>query len=866
VPHVQRLIRAAFFLTLIAIGTWTIHAQSQGAAPGEWRYFGGDRAFTRYSPLDQINAGNVGTLQVLWRRPAVDSGLAQAFPDLEVSGNLRSTPTMIGGVLYAPNAQGFVEAFDAGTGRTLWQQEPFAITREEMSVVNPDAQDQRRRFAQSPRGMDIWASGTHRRLFTVRGEYLYALDASSGVYVREFGERGRVNLHWNHALAGPYGWTAAPIVVGDVVVIAGITNGAGDGGFKKEAAPENVRGYDVRSGRLLWVFHVVPDKDEFGAESWGKDALTYSGDLGSWCCLSADEELGYVYVPLSAPTSSVYGGHRPGDNLYSNSLVALDARTGTRVWHFQMVHHDLWEYDTVGPATLGEIVVDGKRIKAVMQPSKTGFLYVFDRVTGRPVWPIEERPVPQSTVPGEVTARTQPFPTKPPPFDRQGFTEDDLIDFTPELGARARAAIKDFVTGPLFTPPSLRSEEPGGKKGTLTMPGGWGAGNWHTGAFDPETGIYYAISHTQPGIRGVVKTIDPTATMEYAGQARARASADAQTRQGSPAAQGSEPQGAPRPAEGAPPQGPWPGEQLSIEGFPIFKPPYGRITAIDMNRGEHVWTAANGDGPRNHPLVKDLNLPPLGIPGRPAPLLTKTLLFLGEGSDALPGTNRDGMWGKKFRAYDKATGKVLWETELPAGTTGAPITYMHRGRQYIVLGIGGRKEPAEWIALGLPGAHSGTPPPGRAEVWAPLNFLLGSWETTITGKPGSGNGKREYKLALRDQFIETRTVATYPPQAQNPKGEVHEDAGYISYDQRRKTFVFRQFHGEGFVNTYVADPPQGKDVVFTSEAIENIPAGWRARETYRLVNPDEVLEIFELAEPGREFSVYSETRLRRQRP
>jgi quinoprotein glucose dehydrogenase len=699
VSVVQRLPRSirvgvvsGVVLGVLGAGVFAIRAEQQ-AVSTDWRYFGGTRAFTRYSPLDQITGDNVGRLQVVWRRPAVDLRLKQAFADLDVSSNLRATPVMTDGLLYAPNAQGFIDAFHPATGATVWKQEPFATTREEMTVPNPDQPQRRPAFAQSPRGVDIWVNGAERRLFTVRGEYLYALDASTGMYVRSFGDRGRVSLHWDdHALAGPYGWTAGPIVVGGVVVIAGNTNGAGDGGVKREAAPEDLRGFDARTGRLLWTFHVVPPAGEFGNDTWEKDAWSYSGDLGSWCCVTADEELGYVYVPLSAPTSASYGGHRPGDNLFSNSLVVLDAKTGKRVWHFQMVHHDLWEYDTVGPATLGDIVVNGKRIKAVMQPSKTAFLYVFDRVTGEPVWPIEERPVPQSTVPGERTSPTQPFPTKPPPFDRQGFTEDDLIDFTPELRARAREAVKGYVMGPLFTPPSLRRDGPDGPRGTLTIPGSWGAGNWHTGAFDPETGIYYAVSHTQPGTRGVVKTTDPEATMEYAGQAQGA----------QPNQPGSQGQGQPQQQQNPNQQGPWPGPQLSIDGFPLFKPPYGRITAIDMNRGERLWTVANGDGPRDHPLVKSLNLPPLGIPGRAAPLLTKTLLFIGEGSDALPGTNRAGMWGKKFRAYDKTTGRVVWETELPAGTTGAPVTYLFNGKQYIVVGVGSREHAPEWIALGLP--------------------------------------------------------------------------------------------------------------------------------------------------------------------
>jgi quinoprotein glucose dehydrogenase len=617
-----------------------------------WSYWGADRGFTRYSPLDRIDRENVGKLAIVWRQPSIDPKLKETYPELKVSGNFRSTPIFVDGVLYAPNGIGLLRAMDPGTGATLWEQEPFAPTIDEAE-------------GQSPRGVDIWRDGDHLRLLLTRGEYLYAVDAESGKLVPDFGDGGRVSLHWEAPLAGLYNWTAGPIVVRDVVVVAGITGGAGDGGIMREAAPEDVRGFDARSGKLLWTFHVVPPPGEEGNDTWGEDSWKFSGDLGSWCCVTADEELGYVYVPLTAPTAAYYGGHRPGDNLYSNTLVALDARTGEKIWHYQMVHHDVWEYDTVGPATLGEITVDGKRIQAVMQPSKTGFLYVFDRKTGQPVWPIEERPVPQSPVPSEHLSPTQPFPTRPAPFDRHGFTEDDLIDFTPELRARALELSKSFVLGPIFTPPTIESDVPGEKKGTLANPGWWGAGNWHTGAFDPETGVYYAVSHTWPSVYHLQKPTKPEATLDYAVVTEIE------------------------------------DDFPLIDGLPIVKPPYGRITAIDMNRGEHLWMAANGDGPRDHPLLRDLNLPPLGIPGRPAPLVTRTLLFIGEGGDAIPGI-KPGMWGKKFRAYDKAQGKVVWEMELPAGTTGAPMTYLHEGKQYILVAIGGKEYPAEWIALGLP--------------------------------------------------------------------------------------------------------------------------------------------------------------------
>ncbi len=647
----QRWIGAGVSLAAYAIllsCTGDVPGVPGGEAAQEWSYYGGSKAFQRYSSLDQINRDNVGSLQILWRRPGVDAELTAAFPDLEPPGYQKSTPILIDGVLYSPNALGLVEAFDPATGETVWFQEPFS----------PEEAG-----GQSTRGLDSWSDGNERRIFVVRGEYLYALSADTGDPHPGFGELGRVNL--TPESAQRYSWSSGPIVAGDVVVIAGNSDGAGDGGIVKEAVREDVRGFDVRTGRLLWTFHVVPQEGEFGVETWGNESWRESGDLGSWCCLSGDEELGYVYVPLSAPTAAYYGGHRPGDNLFSNSLVALDAATGERVWHFQMVHHDVWEYDNMGPPILGDITVDGRRIKAVMQANKTAFLYTLDRETGEPVWPIEERPVPQSTIPGEHSSPTQPFPTKPPAFDRQGVTQDDLIDFTPELRAEALALADSLILAPLFTPPVSIGEMPEGKLGVFQIPGAWGGANWNTGAFDPETGVYYAVSHTLPGVGRLAKLTDPDATLEYGW-----------------------PRGSRRP-------------RTDIEGLPIVKPPYGRITAIDMNRGEHLWMVANGDGPRNHPLLADLDLPPLGNANRPTPLVTKTLLFIGEGSDAIMGTP-EGMWGPEFRALDKATGERVWEIDLGAGTTGGAMTYLHNGKQYIVVSVGGRDQDPEFVALALP--------------------------------------------------------------------------------------------------------------------------------------------------------------------
>jgi quinoprotein glucose dehydrogenase len=639
----------------------------QKAPQGEWHTYGGDKAFTRYSPLDQINAANAKDLRIAWKRGAVDPQIMNKFPDLNPSNYFRGTPVMVNGILYAPNGVGLIEAFDAASGVTKWVQQPIEPTLKEAS-------------GQSTRGVSYWRKAAEERVISIRGEYLFSINAKTGLPDKNFGENGRVLLRRMTPDEATYFGFPGPFLVNDVIIVGGNGGGKngggyGDGGYDPKSSPEDIRGFDIYTGKLLWTFHILPHKGEPGYETWGKGSAEYVGNMAAWASLTADEQLGYVYVPLSTPTSSHYGGHRPGMNLYSNSLLCLNAKTGKLVWQFQLIHHDLWEYDTATPPILGDITVNGKKIKAVIASNKTGFLYVFDRKTGKPVWPIEERPVPKSDVPGEEAWPTQPFPTKPPAYDRQGFTEADLIDYTPELHQKALEIASRYVMGPLFTPPTVISDEPNGKRGTLVMPGGWGAGNWNTGAFDPETGMYYAISMTQGGAFGLTRNPDPANPMLY----------------------GNGPlPGTPRPA--AQPQR---GGALTIDGLPIYKGPYGRITALDLNKGTIAWTAPNGDGPRNHPLIKDLNVGPQGTPGRPAPLLTKSLLFLGESSDAVMG--QAGIAGEaKFRAYDKATGKVVWEMELPVGTTGGPMTYMSQGKQYIVVPIGGKGYGAGWVALALP--------------------------------------------------------------------------------------------------------------------------------------------------------------------
>ncbi len=659
--RIRRILIVGLYLSLFGVQADKVHAQ-QPAAHGEWSSYGADGANTKYTPLAQIDRDNVSQLRVLWRRPGVDPELTETFPDLSPFNNFRSTPLMIGGVLYTSNSIGLVEAIDPGTGETLWIQEPL---HEGFRGV----------AGNSTRGVAHWSSGSSQRIFSVRGDYLVSMSAETGSLVRDFGDGGKVDLKRDDPTALiPAGGSSGPIVVGDVVIVGG--GGAGsDFPVVKEGPAEDVRGYDVRTGRLRWTFHVVPQPGEFGFETWEDDSWKIGGAMGAWAPLTVDEELGYVYLPLSSPVHGFYGAHRPGQTLFANSLVCLDAKTGQRVWHYQLVHHDIWDYDLASAPVLGDITVAGKPIKAVMQLTKHGFLFVFDRVTGEPVWPIEERPVPASTTPGERAWPTQPFPTKPAPFDRQGFTVDDLIDFTPELRAEALEIVKPYVLGPLFTPPSVAAE--GHTQGTITLPGGAGGANWNGGGFDPETGIFYVASHTHPWVNDLVR---PPALIEAT----------------TPYMHG--PAGPPLSGKGdCCPQF----EIHGPEGLPLVKPPYGRITAIDLNTGDHVWMTPNGDGPRHHPRLRHLNLPPLGQQGRPAPLLTKTLLFIGEGSPIIVATPKGG-GGNKFRAYDKATGTVLWETALAAGTTGAPMSYLWNGKQYIVVAIGGDDHPAELVALGLP--------------------------------------------------------------------------------------------------------------------------------------------------------------------
>ncbi len=617
-------------------------------APGaEWRSYAADSYSSKYSPLDQINAGNVSKLKVAWRWKSNNFG-----PRLE--GNMETTPVMIGGVLYFTAGQRrVVLAADAETGETLWM---YRLEEGERASLFPRPYN---------RGVTYWSDGKgDDRIYAVTAGYnLVALDAKTGVPVPSFGTKGIVDLYQGleRVKAGEIGSTSPPIIVKDVMIVgAALKNGTSP--TTKTNVPADIRGYDVRTGKLLWTFHTIPRLGEFGNDTWKDGSWEYTGNTGVWAPMSADEELGYVYLPVESPTGDFYGGHRPGDGLFGESLVALDAKTGKRVWHFQLIHHGLWDWDLPAAPNLIDITVDGKKVKAVAQVTKQGFVYTFDRVTGKPIWPIEERPVPQSQIPGEKTSATQPFPTKPPAFDVQGTSTAILNDLTPELKAESEKIAAKYTLGPLFTPPPV--QDANGKVGVLMLPSVNGGTDWEGAAVDPETGVLYVGSVTDPWVLAMQPAGDRSDMAYIGGRAGGR-----------------------------------PDRPL---GLPLVRPPWGRITAIDMNRGEFVWQKANGPAPdvyRNLPAAKGLDLSEAGNPAPAMLMVTKTLLFAGEGSGLLNGAPNGG--GPAFRAIDKATGKILHEMKMPGVTSGAPMTYMWKGKQYIVIATTNRTEGAELVALTL---------------------------------------------------------------------------------------------------------------------------------------------------------------------
>ena len=653
----RRVFRPAWgLLTLLVCGAVGLSAQE--GRDIEWRSYAADLASTFYSPADQIDAANFNDLEVAWRFSTRNFG-----PRPEAV--LQSTPLMIGGVLYSTvGSRRDVVALDATTGELLWM---HRIDEAERGVAAP------RRL--SGRGLSYWDDGGDGQIFYVTPGYrLIALDAATGQRVSGFGTDGIVDLKLEFdqdidLVTGEVGLHAAPVIANNTIVI-GAAHRPGTAPESKANVKGHVRGYDTRTGARKWIFHTIPDADEFGNDTWLNDSWQYTGNTSVWAQISIDPELNIAYLPTETPTGDYYGGHRIGDNLFANSLVAVDLDTGQRLWHFQISHHEVWDWDLPAAPILVDITVDGRDIKAVALPTKQAWIFVFNRQTGEPVWPIEERPVAPSEVPGEVLAPTQPFPTKPPAIDRQGISVDDLIDFTPELRAAAEEIASRYTLGPIYTPPTLADPEGSGNLGTLILPAATGGVNWHGGAVDPETGIMYQYSKAEVTALRMIN--DPEVSdMDYISSRRLPGV---------------------RPTDLA----------LTVEGLPLIKPPWAQITAVDLNKGEIVWQVPHGetaDNVRNHPKLQGLDIPRTGRVGRIGTLVTKTLVVAGEGGVF---TTPSGAEGAMLRAYNKATGAEVGAVFMPAGQTGTPMTYMIDGTQYIVVAIGGGGHDSELMAFRLP--------------------------------------------------------------------------------------------------------------------------------------------------------------------
>ena len=635
-----------------ALGLSVVFVSFAGAQT-DWTSYASTTRSTKYSAAAEIDRTNVHQLEVAWRWRSIDYAAASKHERLRVLGSFSTTPLMRSGRLLLATGLGVAAAADPTTGEVLWLYDPYT---EGLDI----------RLGRS-RGAVTWSDGTEERLIFLSNGDLVSLDTATGRPDPAFGRDGRVDprdLGEHGGERRSYMWSSAPLVCDDTVVLGESTR---DAWVRQKNPPGLIRGYDVRTGELLWVFWIVPTAGQEGYETWEAGSADYTGGTNVWSWMSCDEDLGWVYAATSTPSNDWYGGHRLGAGLYAESILSLKAKTGEKNWHFQAVHHGLWDFDFPAAPIVADVTIDGVERKIVAQPSKQAFLYVFDRVTGEPIWPIVELPVAASDVPGEEAWPTQPYPTWPLPYDLQGLRVNDLIDFTPELRAEALEYVSNYRIGPLFTPPGLVEGERAAP--TIQVPGPVGGSNWNGAALDVESGILYVPSVTGPTIMGLRPPPDP-------------ARSDLRYRVDLSEADG------------------YVWAQLP-SGLPITKPPYGRITAIDLNTGEHVWMVPNGDGPRDHPELAHLDLPKLGQPGRASALVTKTLVFVADGAAdmvVLP----EGGGGRMFRAYDKATGELVWETELEAGVSAAPMSYVHEGRQYIVMALSEREHEHELIALALP--------------------------------------------------------------------------------------------------------------------------------------------------------------------
>jgi quinoprotein glucose dehydrogenase len=662
----------------------------------EWASYTADIRGTRYRPLDQINASNFNKLEIAWRFKTDNLG---PFPEYKLEG----TPVMVNGVIYTTGGtRRSVVKLDAKTGEVIWT---HSMREGKRAAVSP------RQL--SGRGVSYWTDGRgdERVVYVTTGYRLVELDAKTGTPVRSFGTNGLVDLKVGVVKGvdqqidletGEIGIHSTPAIANDVIIV---------GSSMREGAtvPTHnntkglVRAFDARTGKKLWQFNTIPRPGEFGIETWQEDSWAVNGNTGVWNQITVDEDLGLAYLPIETPTSDYYGGHRPGDNLFAESVVCVDLRTGQRKWHFQLVHHPIWNFDISAAPILADITVDGRPIKAVAQPTKQGYLYVFDRVTGKPVWPIEERPVPQSDVPGEKTSPTQPFPTKPPAYARNFLkVPDDVIDFTPELRAQALEVLKHYKVGASpFTPAIL-----GDANGLFGAIAAGTATNWPGSAYDPETHTVFAqATYNAITSRSLAAPPAGFSDIRYVQGIGGRSFREVLGPGDCCAADGTRRQaGQPAPIGGPNTPNPVLDAGLTVQGLPIFKPPYGVLSAINLDRGEIVWQVPHGDTPdniRNHPALKGMNIPKTGQPGTSGVglMVTKTLVVMG---DSQVTTTPSHPRGAMLRAYDKGTGQEVGALWMPAPQSGSPMTYMLDGKQYMVVAVSGGNYTGEYLAFRLP--------------------------------------------------------------------------------------------------------------------------------------------------------------------